>query len=72
MEVSSFASLLTTSDAARLLGYSPRALENWRYRGGGPRFVRVSAKSVRYRRADLDTWIEERLRVSTSDDGRPE
>jgi len=69
---STTSSLLTTNAAARMLGYSPRALENWRYRGGGPRFVRVSARSVRYRSADLETWIEERLRVSTSDDGRPE
>lgn len=61
--------LLTTADAARLLGYSPRALEGWRLRGGGPCFVRISARSVRYRRSDLDAWIEERLRRSTSDPG---
>jgi len=64
--------LLTTPAAARVLGHSPRSLESWRYRGGGPRFVRVSARSVRYRLADLEAWIEERLRVSTSDNGRTE
>jgi excisionase family DNA binding protein len=64
--------LLTTRQAARLLGFSPRALEGWRLRGGGPAFVRVSRRSVRYRRADLDRWAEERLRISTSDPGPTE
>jgi predicted DNA-binding transcriptional regulator AlpA len=55
--------------AAEFLGYSPRALQNWRLRGGGPRFVRVSARSVRYRRRDLIEWVETRIRSSTSDAG---
>lgn len=61
--------LLNEREAARLLGYTPRALQKWRMTGGGPRFVRVSARSVRYRRQDLDAWIRERLRQSTSDLG---
>jgi predicted DNA-binding transcriptional regulator AlpA len=47
-------------------GYSVRALQNWRLRGGGPRFVKVSARSVRYRRRDLIAWAEQRIRESTS------
>ena len=62
--------LLTTEQAAALLGLKPRALESWRYRGCGPIYVRVSARSIRYRKSDLDAWIEEHLRTSTSDDGR--
>jgi len=61
--------LLTTRQAAAYLNYTPRALEGWRVRGGGPRFVRVSSRSVRYRQADLDAWIAERVRTSTSDPG---
>ena len=61
--------LLTESEAARILGFSIRTLQGWRYRGGGPRFVRVSRGCIRYRREDLEAWIEERLRWSTSDDG---
>jgi excisionase family DNA binding protein len=60
------APLLTTRQAAEYLNYELRTLESWRHRGGGPRFVRVSAKSVRYRSADLEAWIEERVRTSTS------
>ncbi len=59
--------LINEQDAAAFLGYTVRALQNWRLRGGGPKFVRVSKRSIRYRRCDLNTWIEERLRSSTSD-----
>ena len=40
--------LLRPVDAAALLGFTKRALEAWRHRGGGPAFVRVSARAVRY------------------------
>lgn len=63
------ARLLTTDQAASYLSFERRTLEGWRHRGGGPPFVRVSARGVRYRRSDLDGWIGERLRMSTSDPG---
>jgi predicted DNA-binding transcriptional regulator AlpA len=53
--------LLRTREAAKLLGMSPRALDAWRSAGRGPRFVRVSARCVRYRRRDLEEWAEARL-----------
>lgn len=59
--------LVRQEEAARLLGVSPRCLEAWRYKGGGPRFVRISARCVRYRRSDLHAWLEERLKASTSE-----
>lgn len=52
--------------AADFLGYTVRALRNWRVRGGGPRFIRVSRRSIRYRRRDLMAWAEERLCANTS------
>jgi hypothetical protein len=52
--------------AANFVGYTIRALQNWRVRGGGPRFVKVSSRSIRYRRRDLIEWAEARLRSSTS------
>ena len=61
--------LINEDTAARFLGFSVRALQGWRYRGGGPRYVRVSARGIRYRRKDCRTWSEARLRTSTSDPG---
>jgi predicted DNA-binding transcriptional regulator AlpA len=52
--------------AADVLCYSVRALQNWRYRGGGPQYVKVSARSVRYRRRDLLAWINARTIANTS------
>ena len=59
--------LICEAEAAKFLGYSIRALQNWRLRGGGPRFVKVSSRSVRYRRRDLIQWTEQRLRSDTSE-----
>lgn len=59
--------LLTEAQAATFLNYSVYALRNWRVRGGGPSFVKVSSRSIRYRRRDLKTWSVERLRSNTSE-----
>jgi predicted DNA-binding transcriptional regulator AlpA len=48
-------------EAARYLGVSGAALRLWRSRGEGPRHFRAGERLVRYRRADLDSWIESRL-----------
>lgn len=52
---------LTPKQAARYVGISEGALRLWRADGKGPRYFRAGEKLVRYRRADLDGWIEARL-----------
>lgn len=59
--------LINEYEAADFLGYSVRALQNWRVRGGGPRFVKVSSRSVRYRRRDLLAWVELKTVEHTSE-----
>lgn len=61
--------LLNEKQAARYLGFSPRALQNWRLRGGGPRFVKVSSRAVQYRLSDLLEWVERRLHKNTTQSG---
>ena len=61
--------LLRQEDAARYLSVSPRALEAWRHRGGGPPAVFISKRCVRYRLSDLEDWIQAHVRASTSDRG---
>ncbi|MFH1738227.1 MAG: helix-turn-helix domain-containing protein [bacterium] len=61
--------LIDEKQAAAFLGYTRRALQNWRRTGTGPRFVKVSSRSIRYRRRDLIAWGEARNRNSTSDEG---
>ena len=61
--------LLTPEQAAKILRVKPRTLQAWRYRGGGPRFIKLGRRSVRYRRSDLKQYILDSLRRSTSDPG---
>ena len=58
--------LIDECQAADILCYTVRALQNWRVRGGGPAFVKVSRRSVRYTRRDLQRWIAEKRVANTS------
>ena len=61
------ARLLDTRQAAEALGLSTRTLEDWRLRGVGPRYVRMSPRAVRYRPRELSRWVSEREVQSTSE-----
>lgn len=50
--------LLDERKAAAILGASVQTLRNWRWRGQGPRFHKIGQRLVRYRRADLEAFIE--------------
>ena len=63
-------SLINETEAGDFLGLSDRAMQKMRQRGGGSRFIRISARCIRYRRIDLKTWADARLRSSTSDPGQ--
>lgn len=58
--------LLGETEAARFLGFSVRSLQGWRVKGGGPRFVKIGGRSVRYRRRDLNAWADANMRLNTS------
>jgi predicted DNA-binding transcriptional regulator AlpA len=58
--------VLDTRAAADFLGISPRTLEGFRVRGGGPRFVKIGG-AVRYRLESLDEYLRQQERASTSD-----
>jgi hypothetical protein len=64
--------LITSEVASDVIGVTERGLEAWRARGGGPEFVRVSSRCIRYRRIDIKRWADDRLRRSTSDMGAPQ
>ena len=51
--------------AAEHLNLSVRTLQQWRYRGCGPRYVKLGG-AIRYRPEDLDAWLIERSRTSTA------
>ena len=49
--------LLTQQQLAEELQVTVRTLERWRREGTGPPWVRVG-RSPRYRRQDVDRWLE--------------
>ena len=57
--------LLTTKEAAPLLGVSVAFLERDRWAGAQVPLIRVGARAVRYRVSDLIAFIESRRRVSS-------
>jgi excisionase family DNA binding protein len=57
--------LLTDDEAAAYLQASTSTLNFWRTQRRGPAFVKLG-RNVRYRRCDLDRWIEANRR-ETSD-----
>ncbi len=61
--------LLTNDEAAKLLRLSPQTLNKYRVMGKGPRFRKLGRR-VMYALVDLQTWIDEGQRSSTSDLGR--
>lgn len=58
--------LLTTEEAANFLGVSMAFLERDRWAGARVPFIKVGSRAVRYRREDLETYIQSRVRKSTS------
>jgi predicted DNA-binding transcriptional regulator AlpA len=59
--------LLNTATAARHLSLSGSFLAKLRMRGQGPRYRKLG-RAVRYAPADLDQYVAECSRVSTSDE----
>ncbi|WP_411572525.1 helix-turn-helix transcriptional regulator [Tropicimonas sp. TH_r6] len=51
--------LLTPAMAAERVGISASTLKRMRLRGEGPRVLRLTARTIRYRRTDLDTWLRD-------------
>ena len=64
------AEYLSAQDVSAYTGLSVDFWNRLRSQGGGPPYSKISAKAVRYRKADIDAWMEQRMRRSTFD-GRP-
>lgn len=61
--------LLTPEETAAQLKISQGYLARLRVEGGGPRYVKLAKRVVRYRPVDVRDYVVARLRASTSDRG---
>ena len=62
--------LIDEKTAADFMDLTPRWLQAKRQHGGGPKFVRISQRCIKYTRYWLKTYADDRLRSSTSDQGK--
>ncbi len=60
--------LINEKEAGDFLGLSDRAMQKMRQAGGGPRFIRISSRCIRYTRVLLKSYADDRVRESTSGD----
>lgn len=63
--------LLTTAEAAKYLRLSPRTLEDYRIKGGGPVFIRIGLgrrAPVLYDLEDLNAWLKGQKRGSVAEE----
>jgi len=58
--------LITETEAAEFLNFSISTLRNWRVAGQGPEFIKISQRTVRYRRRELNAWSERLRRSNTN------
>ena len=61
--------LVTTEQAANYICMSKAFLERDRWAGARIPFIKVGSRAVRYRLSDLDTFLDQQVRQSTSDQG---
>lgn len=60
--------VLTSAEAAEYLGLKPITLDVWRQYGKGPEYIKMG-RAVRYRKEDLDRFMDKNRRRSTCEDG---
>lgn len=65
--------LLSTEQAAKYLGYSPRTLKQSRTSDilcgvPAPIFRRIGTKTVRYKKTDLDAWVDEHANIGNKNE----
>jgi predicted DNA-binding transcriptional regulator AlpA len=58
--------LLTEAQVSEILGRGVPTLQKDRVAGTGPQFIKMG-RLVRYRPADVQAWLAERVRRSTSE-----
>jgi len=59
--------LLTPEQAAELMSRSVLTLQDMRTKGGGPKYVKLGHRTIRYRREDIEAWINARVFSNTAE-----
>lgn len=57
-------SLLTTQQVAEIIGISPDTIARYRRQGNGPKYLRLGNNLIRYRRSDVEEWLDKAYKNS--------
>lgn len=49
--------LWTPAALAEYLDRNEKTLAEWRYRGVGPKYLKIEHGHIRYRQADVEAWL---------------
>jgi predicted DNA-binding transcriptional regulator AlpA len=63
--------LMESTAIAELLGTTPQNLAQMRYRGTGPKFIKLGHRAIRYRWSDVEAWIEANTLTQSDQDFEP-
>jgi predicted DNA-binding transcriptional regulator AlpA len=58
-------SLAQPKEIAEFLGLTEQQLAQMRYLGTGPKFVKVTGRTVRYRWTSVNEWVQAQERTQT-------
>jgi predicted DNA-binding transcriptional regulator AlpA len=62
--------LLNPAEVSKWTGLSLGALAQLRYKGQGPKFIKLTPKTVRYLRGDVERWISASVQSRTGESVR--
>ncbi|WBL19199.1 helix-turn-helix transcriptional regulator [Citricoccus sp. NR2] len=63
--------LLKPDVVAGYLGTTTANLSQWRYKGTGPKFIKLGHRAIRYRMEDVNAWIEANTLTQSDIDYKP-
>jgi len=63
--------LMESTAIAELLGTTPQNLAQMRYRGTGPKFIKLGHRAIRYRWTDVEAWLEANTLTQSDQDFQP-
>lgn len=56
---------------ADYMGTTPGNLAQMRYRGTGPKFIKLGHRAIRYRWSDVEAWLEANTLTQSDQDFEP-
>ena len=61
---------LTPKDLSARWHIATRTLDNWRWRGEGPRYLKIGGRRVVYRLEDIEAYEAEQLHLAEPESGK--